>query len=78
MKRLVNEKTLELNITYELMDNLGVGVLGFTQEEESRYDADVYVPLRTPWVIQYKASRRGSDGRQAIFTVNNNKMKNLH
>ena len=76
--RLVNEKTLELNITHEGMSNSGIGVFGFTQQEESRIGADVLFPYAKPFILQYKAAKSGVDGRWARFRVNNNKRKNQH
>ncbi len=76
--RLVNEKTLELNITHEGMVKAGVGVLGFTQKQESRVGADVLFPLGAPFIIQYKAAKSGVDRLRARFHVNNNKKKNQH
>lgn len=76
--RLVNEKTLELNITHEGMALTGVGVLGFTQKQESKIGADVLFPLGTPLILQYKAAKSGVDGLRARFRVNNNKKKNQH
>jgi len=76
--RLVNEKTLELNITHEGMARAGVGVLGFTQKQESRVGADVLFPFGTPFILQYKAAKSGVDRSKARFRVNNNKKKNQH
>ena len=78
MSRLANEKTLELNITHELLLGAGIGALGFTQQEESRMGADVLFPCSTPMVLQYKAAKGGSDGSNGIFYVNNNQNKNQH
>ena len=76
--RLVNEKTLELNITHEGMSNAGIGVFGFTQQQESRIGADVLFPYSQPLILQFKAARSGIDGSWARFRVNNNKNKNQH
>ena len=76
--RLVNEKTLELNITHEGMSSLGIGVFGFTQQQESRIGADVLFPFGKPLILQFKAARAGVDGSWARFRVNNNKRKNQH
>ena len=76
--RLVNEKTLELNITHEGMSNAGIGVFGFTQQQESRIGADVLFPYGRPFILQFKAAKSGEDGRWARFRVNNNKRKNQH
>jgi hypothetical protein len=76
--RLVNEKTLELNITHEGMSSLGIGVFGFTQRQESRIGADVLFPYAKPFILQFKAARTGVDGSWAKFQVNNNKRKNQH
>jgi len=76
--RLVNEKTLELNITHEGMSNAGIGVFGFTQRQESRIGADVLFPFGKPLILQFKAAKSGLDGSWARFRVNNNKKKNQH
>ena len=76
--RLVNEKTLELNITHEGMSNAGIGVFGFTQRQESRIGADVLFPYSKPLILQFKAAKSGLDGSWARFRVNNNKRKNQH
>jgi len=75
---LVNEKTLELNITHEGLANVGIGVIGFTQQQESRIGADVFYPCARPFIIQYKATKDGTDNSSATFYVNNNKRKNQH
>ena len=76
--RLVNEKTLELNITHEGMSSAGIGVFGFTQQQESRIGADVLFPYSRPFILQFKAAKSGLDGIWARFRVNNNKKKNQH
>ena len=76
--RLVNEKTLELNITHEGMSSAGIGVFGFTQKQESRVGADVLFPFSKPFILQFKAAKSGVDGIWARFRVNNNKKKNQH
>ena len=76
--RLVNEKTLELNITHEGMTLARVGVFGFTQEQESIIGADVLFPCGKPFIIQFKATKVGTDNHSAIFHINNNKKKNQH
>lgn len=76
--RLVNEKTLELNITHEGMSSAGIGVFGFTQKQESRVGADVLFPFSKPLILQFKAAKSGVDGSWARFRVNNNKKKNQH
>jgi hypothetical protein len=78
MLGLVNEKTLELNITHEGLANVGIGVIGFTQQQESRIGADVFYPCARPFIIQFKAAKGGTDNSSAIFYVNNNKRKNQH
>ena len=78
MPKLVNEKTLELNITHEGLSNVGIGVIGFTQQQESRIGADVFYPCARPFVIQYKAAKEGIDNSAATFYVNNNKRMNQH
>jgi len=76
--RLVNEKTLELNITHEGMSIAGIGVFGFTQQQESRIGADVLFPCCKPFILQFKAAKAGVDGSWAKFQVNNNKLRNQH
>lgn len=78
MPKLVNEKTLELNITHEGLSNVGIGVIGFTQQQESRIGADVFYPCARPFVIQFKAAKEGIDNSAATFYVNNNKRINQH
>jgi hypothetical protein len=78
MPKLVNEKTLELNITHEGLSSVGIGVVGFTQQQESRIGADVFFPGVRPFVIQYKAAKEGFDNSAATFQVNNNKRMNQH
>lgn len=76
MGRLANEKTLELNITHELMTN--VGSIGFTQDQESLTGADVMFPCGIPIILQYKATKAGADGIWGKFFLNNNQHKNQH
>jgi len=76
--RLVNEKTLELNITHEGMSGVRIGVIGFSQHQESKIGADVLYPCGKPFVIQFKAAKRGVDGHSATFQVNNNRKRNQH
>ena len=80
MRRLVNEKTLELNITYELMRRLDVQIYGLTQHEEGFIGADVeyYSPLGVKYVIQFKAARKGNDGTYGVFELNNNQNMDQH
>jgi hypothetical protein len=78
MPGLVNEKTLELNITHEGLTNVGIGVIGLTQQQESRIGADVFYPCARPFVIQFKAAKEGIDNSSATFYVNNNKLRNQH
>jgi len=78
MGRLANEKTLELNITHELMTGTVTGSIGFTQNQESLTGADVLFPCCKPIVLQFKATKSGRDGLWAKFSINNNKWKNQH
>jgi len=78
MPGLVNEKTLELNITHEGLANVDIGVIGFTQQQESRIGADVFYPCARPFIIQFKAAKEGIDNSSATFYVNNNKRMNQH
>lgn len=77
-RRFVNEKTLELNITHEGMVSVGIGVVGFTQQQESKVGADVLYPCIDPFIIQFKAAKNGTDNSLATFHVNNNKKMNQH
>jgi len=76
--RLVNEKTLELNITHEGMISVGIGVIGFSQQQESVIGADVLYPCTKPFIIQFKVAKKGVDNSSATFQVNNNKRMNQH
>jgi hypothetical protein len=76
--RLANEKTIELNVTHEIMGTLGVGAIGFTQQMEAEIGADVLIPCGTPFIIQYKASKSGQDGVEARFKINNNSNRTQH
>ena len=76
--KLVNEKTLELNITHEGLDIAGFGAFGFTQHQESKIGGDVLFAFPTPFILQYKAAKSGLDGTRARFRINNNKRKNQH
>ena len=76
--KLVNEKTLELNITHEGLDIAGFGVFGFTQPQESKIGGDVLFAFPTPFILQYKAAKSGVDGTNARFRINNNKLNNQH
>lgn len=80
VRRLVNEKTLELNISHELMKILGVQIFGFTLQEEGSFGGDIsfYPPLGNPLLIQYKRTRSGIDGINGKFEINNNRRKNQH
>ena len=80
--RIANERTLELNITHQLLsiyrDSFAVGA---TQKYESRtgVDSGIQTPYRAI-VFQYKASnpRRGADGIEAQFLINNNQKRDQH
>lgn len=76
--KLVNEKTLELNITHEGLNLAGFGAFGFTQQQESRIGGDVLFVFPTPFILQYKAPKSGWDGKRARFRINNNEQKNQH
>jgi hypothetical protein len=76
--KLANEKTIELNMTYELMTVLGAGAIGFTQQGEFRTGADVFIPCADPFIIQFKVPRSGRDGHNARFDINNNSNRNQH
>ncbi len=78
MPRLANEKTLELNITHELLSGAGIGAYGFTQDQESIAGGDVFFPCSVPMVLQYKAAKEGLDSYWGKFSINNNKEKNQH
>ena len=75
---LVNEKSLEINITSELMSSLGAGAIGFTHRQESELGADVYLPIGRPLLLQYKKAHRGRDFIEATFHINNNGNRTQH
>lgn len=60
------------------MVSAGIGVIGFTQQQESRIGADVLYPCTRPFIIQFKAAKEGADNSSATFYVNNNKRMNQH
>jgi hypothetical protein len=76
--RLANEKTIELNVTHEIMAAVGVGAIGFTQQMEAQIGADVLFPCGAPFIVQYKATKRGRDGVEAAFKINNNSNRTQH
>ena len=78
MGRLANEKTLELNISHELLSGSGIGAIGFTQDQESIAGGDVLFPCSIPMILQFKAPKNGRDSLWGKFEVNNNKHKNQH
>jgi len=81
MRRLVNEKTLELNITHELMNRLGVRIFGLTPNyDEPLIGADIeyFSPIGTKYIIQFKAAKKGTDGQHGWFNLNNNPKKDQH
>jgi hypothetical protein len=79
MHRLVNEKTLELNLTHELMASLNIQFYGFTQQQEYFTGADVqFRPIGNPVIIQYKAMKNGIDGDHGTFFLNDNTNNNQH
>jgi hypothetical protein len=71
-------KRLELNITHEGMIRAGIGVIGFTQQQESKIGSDVLYPCTKPFIVQFKAAKGGVDNSSATFYVNNNKRMNQH
>jgi len=75
---LVNEKSLEINITSELMSSLGAGAIGLTHRQESELGADVYLPIGRPLLLQYKKAYRGKDFMEATFHINNNGNRTQH
>jgi len=75
---LVNEKTLELDITHESMSAVQIGAFGFTQQQESLTGGDVFFPCARPLIIQFKAAKSGIDNSIAKFCINNNVHKNQH
>jgi len=76
--RLANEKSLELNITHELMFDLGVGAIGFTQLMESIIGGDVFMLCTDPFILQFKVSKSGVNGQSATFEINNNSNRTQH
>jgi|GEM_PF-1979950 len=75
---LVNEKTLELNITHEGMSAANIGAFGFTQQQELLTGGDVFFPCARPLIIQFKAAKSGIDNSIAKFYINNNTNRNQH
>ena len=81
MRHLVNEKTLELNITHEIMDRLGVRIFGLTPNfDEPLIGADIeyFSPLETKYIIQFKAAKKGVDGQLGWFNINSNPKRDQH
>ena len=81
MRRLVNEKTLELNITHELMNRLNVQIFGLTPSyDEPLVGADIeyFSPIGIKYIIQFKAAKRGNDGQYGVFNINSNPKKDQH
>lgn len=78
--RLANERTLELNITHQLLSAYRNSfALGYTQQRESATGIDnaLHTPYRV-MVLQYKATKAGTDGQQALFHINNNSHHDQH
>lgn len=75
---LVNEKTLELNITHEGMSAVQIGAFGFTQQQELLTGEMFFFPCARPLIIQFKAAKSGIDNSTAKFYINNNVHKNQH
>jgi hypothetical protein len=75
---LVNEKTLELNITHERMVAGQIGAFGFTQQQEILTGGDAFFPCARPQIIQFKAAKSGVDNSVARFYINNNTNRNQH
>ncbi|MBA7504854.1 hypothetical protein ES706_03512 [subsurface metagenome] len=78
--RLANEKSLELNLTHQLlMRYRSAFVVGTTLRAESTIGADsiIQTPYRAVF-YQYKASnpRKSVDGQRAYFRINNNYPRN--
>lgn len=79
MGKLADEKTLELNITHELLTGAGIGCFGFTQQEEARLSGgDVLFPCSTPLILQYKSPYQGTDNVLGKFYLNTNTGRNQH
>jgi len=81
MRRLVNEKTLELNITHELMNHLNVQIFGLTPNfDEPLVGADIeyFSPIGTKYIIQFKAAKGGADGQHGEFNINSNPKRDQH
>jgi len=75
---LVNEKSLEINTTCELMSSLGIGAIGFTGKQEFELGADVYLPIGRPLILQYKRAYHGRDFIEATSDINNNSNRTQH
>jgi hypothetical protein len=80
MNPYVNEKTLELNITHELMSRYNATAVGFTQNEEytSGADVELFRPLQQVLVLQFKAPKSGRDNKYCTFLLNSNTNNNQH
>jgi hypothetical protein len=79
MGKLADEKTLELNITHELLSGAGIGAFGFTQDEENKLSGgDVLFPCSIPLILQFKAPFQGVDNIWGDFHLNSNKNRNQH
>lgn len=72
--KLLNEKSLELNISHELLNLFTSSYsVGVTLQDESKIGVDSW--LKAPYLalfFQYKASYRGVDGQTAFFNINSN------
>ena len=75
---IITEKSLELNITHELMASLGVTPVGFSQKQEPWTGGDVYFPVDPPLMLQYKRAYDGRDLVQGRFRINSNQGNTQH
>jgi len=75
---IVTEKSLELNITNELINTLGATAIGFSQQQERLTGGDVYFPVDPPFILQYKRPYDGQDLVQARFRINSNEGNTQH
>ena len=73
--KLLNEKSLELNISHELLNLFTSSYsVGVTLQDETNIGVDSW--LKTPYLaffFQYKAPYRGVDGKTAFFRINSNR-----
>ena len=76
---LVNEKSLELNITHELMSDMNALAVGFSQGQEKVIGGDVSLspvgsPVGKPLILQFKRPEgEGFPPTIGVFRINTNR-----